>query len=235
MFTKLSSYLGAVSFAFITIVTGHVAYERYIYVPPPTLQQQLESTVSIYTMDGSAYCSGWVKKGEHVVVTAAHCAEGDPIAKLLIDFGDGKMHPFHVQKFGDYDFRTGPDLMTLTTNDTTVPWPAGLAVCKFKPYYGERLNLLGGPLSYEKTISFGFVSNPSRNLVDHFPSLGKYASDLIQYDGQLLPGNSGGPLVDSEFGCVMGSAELIAPAVPSFPYPYGLNFMTPISDLEALK
>lgn len=233
MFTKIGALLGTASFLVLMSLGIHVVYEQTKYVPPPTLEQQLSNVVSIYTADGGEYCSGWVLKGTKTVVTAAHCAV-DPVAVLYVDFGDGKPHPFHVQKLGDANFETGPDLATLTTKDTTVNWPAGLAVCTFKPYYGEALNLIGGPLAYDKTISFGTVSKPSRAFEDH-AHLGSSADDLIQYDGQLLPGNSGGPAIDAELGCVMGSGELIVPAMPDFPYPYGLNFLTPISDLAKLK
>jgi S1-C subfamily serine protease len=233
MFTKIGSALGALAFTMMVGLFGHMSYENNKVSTVPTLEQQLSNVVSIYTADGGSYCSGWVKAGEKVVVTAAHCAE-NPVAILYVDFGDGKPHPFHVQKMGDSNWILGPDLMTLTTNDTSVVWPAGLAVCTFKPYYGELLTLIGGPLGYDRTISYGSVSKPSRDFSNHV-RIGSFANDLIQYDGQLLPGNSGGPAIDRQFGCVMGSGEMIVPAMPDFPYPYGLNYLTPISDLEKLK
>jgi S1-C subfamily serine protease len=233
MFTKIGSFLGSVAFAVLVALSCHAEYEVVQQVQPPSLEQQLGNVVSIYTADGHAYCSGWVLKGTHTVVTAAHCTD-DMIAQLFIDFGDGKPHPFHVQKYGDSNWKIGPDLMTLTTNDATIHWPAGLGVCPFKPYYGEAVNLVGGPLAYEKTLSQGHISNPSRDMNDKIPNT-TYAGAMIQYDGVMLPGNSGGPAIDQEVGCVLGVADFIVPVMPDFPYPYGLTFLTPASDLGKLK
>jgi hypothetical protein len=119
MFTKIGSALGALAFIAMVSLFGHIYYETSHYVPPPTLEQKLENVVAVTTDSG--YCSGWVLKGTHEVVTAAHCAEGlDPTAVLNVDFGDGKKHPFHIQKLGDADDTTGPDIMTLTTSDATI-------------------------------------------------------------------------------------------------------------------
>lgn len=232
MFTKIGAFLGTLSFIAMMALGIHINAESHSYTAPPTLEQQLSNTVSITTAKG-IYCSGWVLKDAHVVVTAAHCNE-DPTEMMLVDFGDGVNHNFHVQKKGDSEFNTGPDLMTLTTNDDTVHWPVGMSVCKFKPYYGEELNLIGGPLAYEKSITFGTVSNPKRDFSTH-SAAGPFINDLIQYDGTLLPGNSGGPAIDSATGCVMGSGELVIVATPEAGVPYGLNFLTPVSDLSLLK
>jgi len=200
------------------------------YFPP--LQKQLDSVVSV-TMD-LGHCSGWVLAGTHTVVTAAHCQEGQavPASPYVVDFGDGKPHDFVIEKKGDGEnFATGPDLMTLKTTDGTINWPKGFPVCKDPAYYGERVHLMGGPLAQSKTISFGTVSNPSRDLTD---DLGKFAT-FVQYDGVMLPGNSGGPAVDDVHSCVVGVAELALKADRSSNVPFGLNFLTPAKSLELIK
>jgi S1-C subfamily serine protease len=233
MFTKIGSFLGTLAFVALTLSVGHAAYESSQYVPPPeapTLQQEIASTVAITFADG--YCSGWVLKGSHTVVTAAHCNEGGDNTQVFnVDFGDGKQHPFHIEKLGDNNFVQGPDLMTLTTSDATVPWPAGLAVCTFKPYHGETINLIGGPLGYSWTTSFGKVSYPDRNLDDDVQ--GPYGH-FIQYDGALVPGNSGGPAIDVETGCVMGVGEM-STVKEINDIPFLLNWLTPASELADLK
>lgn len=214
----------------MSLLVGHMMYESNQYVPPPSIKSEIASTVSVYMDDG--YCSGWVLKGTHEVVTAAHCAEGGDITQtMMVDFGDGTKHPFHIEKIGDANFSQGPDIMTLTTSDATVPWPVGMAVCTFKPYYGETLTLLGGPLGYEKTATIGTVSHPDRNLDDNVN--GPYGH-FIQFSDTVSPGNSGGPAVDTATGCVMGLAEMdqvkMVNGVPFF-----LAFLTPASELADLK
>jgi serine protease Do len=237
MFTKIGAFLGTLAFAIMMVAGLHAAYEVHNYVPKqvvvaPTLQDELKSTVAI-TMEGG-YCSGWVLKGSHTVVTAAHCGEGgDPTQLFAVDFGDGKLHPFHEEKIGDSGFKSGPDLMTLTTSDTTVPWPAGMAVCTFKPYYGEYINLIGGPLGYSQSTTFGRVSNPDRNLDDDV--MGPFGH-FIQYDGALEPGNSGGPAIDAKTGCVMGVGEMShVNANNESGVPFIVSFLTPASELGDVK
>lgn len=234
MFTKLGSALGALAFTFIVATTGLHAYTSTNVVTPPTLEQQLSNVVAIQTIGGD-YCSGFVKAGTHEIVTAAHCLGGiDPVVPVAVLFeGSKDIRIFHVQKRGDENLREGPDLMTLTTDTDTqaqIKWPAGLAVCTFKPYYGEQLNLIGGPLAFSSTISFGKVSNPDRNMDDSTRST---FGHFIQYDGALMPGNSGGPAIDATQGCVMGVAEMLY-AKPVAGQVYDLAFLTPITELEHL-
>jgi len=198
----------------------------------PSIPQQLANVVSITPQEGE-YCSGWVLKGSHTVVTAAHCSPDDMTSVINVDFGDGVNHPFHIQYLGK-DTEGGahlPDLMTLTTNDDSIKWPVGFEVCKFEPYYGEALQLMGGPLGRSKTVSWGHVSNPNRDVSSEDPDYGSY----IQYDGAMFPGNSGGPAIDMEHGCVMGSSDFMQPMhVGSVPIPVGLNFLTPMSQLKEI-
>jgi S1-C subfamily serine protease len=216
-------------------LVAHMKYESSQYVPPPTLEQQLDNVVAIQTIGGD-YCSGWILKGTHTIVTAAHCVPADdatlPVAVLFQ--GDETVRIFHVEKRGDENLKQGPDLMTLTTDTQTqaaIKWPAGLSVCTFKPYYGEHLNLMGGPLAYSSTISGGQVSNPDRNLDDAVQST---FGHFIQYDGALMPGNSGGPAIDSSQGCVMGVAEMLY-AREADGQIFNLAFLTPITYLDQLK
>jgi S1-C subfamily serine protease len=234
MFTKLGSFLGSVAFVMLMAVGFHVYSEEAPPPPPsvPTLVQQLDNVVALQTLSGD-YCSGWILKGTHTIVTAAHCVEkGDPTQPVeVLIHGDPQIHVFHIEKIGDDTLQQAPDLMTLTTNDTTIKWPAGLSVCTFKPYYGEALNLIGGPLAFTDTITTGKVSNPSRDMDDNVHSpFGKF----IQYDGSLMPGNSGGPAIDAQTGCVMGVAEMLfmkQEGVAIFMIP----LLTPITDLANLK
>lgn len=231
MLNKIGSFLGFVSFTLMLLIGGHIKYEQSRYVPPPTIEQSMKNVVSIMTAEGE-YCSGWILKGSKTVVTAAHCIPENRTEPLGVDFGDGVIHLFHAEKVGDMEFNQGPDLATLTTSDATVKWPVGMAVCSFKPYYSEQLDLMGGPLGFSQSVTIGRVSNPDRNMDDIV--MGPFGH-FIQYDGALLPGNSGGPAIDSETGCVMGVADFIYVAARDTDVPFGVNYLTPATELSALK
>lgn len=233
MWTKIGSFLGTIAFGALFLLGGHLMYEEHVanlQQSPPSLEKQLDNVVAITTEN--AYCSGWVLKGTHTIVTAAHCAPEDVTSILDVDFGDGTgQHSFHIQKIGDSSLVDAPDVMTLTTNDTTIKWPVGFSLCPFKPYYGESLTMFGGPLGFSKSASFGSVENPDVDLSDLMLGLHKpvFASHMIEYDGSQWPGNSGGPVVDSEKICVIGQAELTKTASPESAFPDGVKFLTPIT------
>jgi S1-C subfamily serine protease len=198
---------------------------------PSKLKEYLANVVDV--LPGGGYCSGWVKKATHEIVTAAHCAEGlADTAVININFGDGLPHPFHIKRRGDAALANAPDLLTLYTNDRTINWPVGFEVCKFAPYYGEELILMGGPLAFSKSLEYGRVGNPDVD-VSEVLSGAKYSKHMIEWNGIMWPGNSGGPAVDIKHGCVIGSGEL-AKLVDSYSS-VGVNFFTPMSDLKVIE
>jgi hypothetical protein len=211
----------------------------FVKTPPPTIADNIKNVVAI-TIDDQYYCSGWVKKGTHEIITAAHCADGSPSEQVFeVDFGDGKKHPFHEKKVGDANLFNGPDLMILYTSsdeDKKIKWPVGFDTCHFPVYYGEPLELFGGPLARSGSVFFGRVGNPSVDLSDQMDGAPTFAKHMIEWDGEMFPGNSGGPAVDVEHNCVVGSAEMSQRADHGMGQnPMGVNFFTPISDLERIE
>jgi Trypsin-like peptidase domain len=176
------------------------------------------------------WCSGWVLKNTHTVVTAAHCEGPNP----AVDFGDGVYHPFTISIKGDRSWKTSPDLMTLVTADSTIKWPLGLSVCAFPAYYGEPLVLYGAPLGIKGSMTFGLVGNPSK--VDNdFDKNDGVTRPFIQWDGKGLEGNSGGAAVDLDNQCVMGVMDYGHLSSPQSGSDYGISFLTPASQLGELK
>ena len=199
----------------------------YLHPKVKTLAELQSSTVSITMADG-ATCSGWVLKGSHKVITAAHCVETDNgiYSVMQVDFHDGTgKHLFMPSKVGDI---TGekPDLAVLEPlPKEKIKWPEGLSVCPFKPYYREPLLMFGDPLGFPQAISGGYVSNPAQKVV------GAREAPYIQYDGALSPGNSGGAAVDVEYQCVIASADALIQSYSGS----AINFLEPADRLSELK
>jgi S1-C subfamily serine protease len=189
----------------------------------PTNQINLTETQksTVYIISESSLCSAWVLKGTHKIITAAHCKD----EQMTVSFdatGDHK-YPLKIVKEGDAQREVAPDVMVLTTDDPKAPWPVGLPLCTFKPYYGEDLVDMGAPLGIPGAMQFGKVTNPH---VDY--GIG----GLIQFGNAIYPGNSGGAVIDTEQGCVMGIAELVHMTTPESQVPYGLYYLTPASAVE---
>ena len=197
------------------------------YLKENALMNELSSVVTVYR--GERNCSGYVLAGTHTVVTDAHCVEelakvGDPVD---VQFSNSEFKvPFYIAKIGDPKYENDPDLMLLYTKEDIV-WPEGLPICDFKPYYGELLHIVGAPLDKSKTMAWGRVSRPERDLSDQ---LGKYAK-LIQWDGTLILGESGGPAIDDYYKCVQGVGAL-ATVYDSEGHSFALNYLIPAIQVQ---
>lgn len=198
---KLSSYgsfLGAVSFVILAAIGIHQKLEvDWVNAhQPPTLEQLADNVVAL-EMESGAICSGWISKADGKIHTAAHCFEFvNAPQPVTVHFQDNTTEVWNTSSVnttaGDYahDFATlvpGPGPHT--------HHPGGLPVCTFKPYYGEFTALMGAPFGIAQSMTFGWVQKPSDN-------------GMIVIDTKQLPGNSGGPLIDTEEGCVLGQSEL---------------------------
>ena len=60
---------------------------------------------------------------------------------------------------------------------------------------GQRVYVLGSPFGWDRTLTTGIISSLNRDLPSRVP--GRPMQALIQTDAAMNPGNSGGPLLDS--------------------------------------
>lgn len=174
------------------------------------IREALPSTVTIegFSKDLSenSQGSGWIYAPE-LVVTNHHVVEGlaDPLT--IQPVGRGPLHGTVVGCDPENDIAL-----------IRVPELDGkpLELETEKPQLGELSIALGSPNSYRESASLGIISGLSRQIRR---SNGSVIEEMIQTDASVIPGNSGGPLINIEGRVLgmntMGPAETVNMAVPA--------------------
>lgn len=202
----------------LSLIMASLALAACTSVPvkQPSLTDLQASVVRVETSSG--VCSGWVDQGTHHVITAAHCFDFSP-GEAVVTFNDGHQGLYITQKISDDALDASSDHAILVPKEEVKDVPVGLPLCDFKPYYGEPVVMMGNPLGVDHMMNFGHISNP------------RSSDNVIGVDINLLPGNSGGPVIDMEHGCVIGSAEEIQLAIPGSRIPLGIPYAAPVDNL----
>ena len=159
---------------------------------------------------GVGFGSGFVLSSDGYIVTNAHVV--DNAAEISVEFPNRRGYPAELVGADD---RTDIALLKIDANDlptVTLGDSSDLNV-------GQWVLAIGSPFGFEYTATQGIVSALSRSLPD-----GNYVP-FIQTDVAVNPGNSGGPLFDTD-GRVVGVNSQIYSRSGGY---QGLSFAIPVN------
>jgi len=135
--------------------------------------------------------SGFIISPEGFIVTNCHVAENHEI--IEIELQDGRIFPADLVGLDPYT-----DLAVLKIYTENLPYVSFLKDPDLR--VGQLAIAIGNPFGFQCTVTTGVISALGRTLQSRS---GRMIDNVIQTDAALNPGNSGGPLVDSN-GRVIG-------------------------------
>lgn len=148
------------------------------------IKQTVISVVTIKT--NVAQGTGFLISDEGYVVTNAHVLSGATFANAI----NSKREIMPMELIG-YDEELDIALLKISPQDSSLEFTLSDDV-----EVGEKVIAIGNPLGLSFSVSEGIVSAKNRQGINNIPA-------YIQTDAALNPGNSGGPLINTD-GKVIG-------------------------------
>lgn len=164
--------------------------------------------------------SGWVYDRDGRIVTNYHVIAD--ASEITVTFHDGSQFEAGVVGFDEIN-----DIAVLKVDapaSLLAPLPRGRSD---RLRVGQKVFAIGNPFGWERTMSQGMVSSLNRTLPSRRH---RSMKSIIQIDGALNKGNSGGPLLDTS-GRVVGMNVAIASASGDSA---GIGFAIPVNTLARI-
>ncbi len=172
---------------------GQAASKSTQAAKPATLKDVIAETqkrVVMIELENSLG-SGFLYNDKGDVITNAHVVEG--ARKVKVKTADARILDGEVIGAG-----TETDVAVVRVPELVGAKPLKLADKAAE--VGDEVLALGSPLGLQNTVTTGIVSGTGRDF-----TIDPYVyNNLYQISAPIAPGNSGGPLVDSKTGAVLG-------------------------------
>ncbi|MFG0245478.1 MAG: trypsin-like peptidase domain-containing protein [Phycisphaerales bacterium JB052] len=192
----------------------------------------IETSLDLTNEDAASLSSGagWVYDREGHIVTNAHVVQS--ARRVSVEFFDGRVVQGRVAGMDPYT-----DIAVIRIGASSMLFPAQRATQRL-PQLGDRIFAFGSPFGFKFSMSQGIVSGLGREAAGS-NVIGGY-TNYIQTDAAVNPGNSGGPIVNTD-AQVMGMNVAIATARSIGQSPEesgsdsaGISFAIPLGTIEPI-
>lgn len=174
--------------------------------------------------------AGWIYDSNGHIVTNAHVVQS--ARRVSVEFSDGRVVAGRVLGLDPYT-----DIAVIQIDPTTLAFPAHRATERL-PRIGERIFAFGSPFGFKFSMSEGIVSGLGREAAGS-NIIGGY-TNYIQTDAAVNPGNSGGPIVNTDAQVIgMNVAIATARSIGQAPEESGsdsagISFAIPLGTIEPI-